>query len=298
MKIRRFNENIERNSLLDEEVLNGFSTKRTGLSNIDCAINDTTGYQFWYKNVKAKVVKMSPDEYLRKVREGFKSDGDVGITDGSLNRIRQAIENGNIIDMPHLDYRNGRLSQEGRNRAWVARELGIDEIPVAIINDVTNQDHEIDAKQILDNAFVGIPYVNSKDEFREMFLQYARTENLHRDVIYGVQESKAFKNKCNKLMSGISESKKSEFNGPPMKAYLVCLAPMTRVVAPEYMSQEDVIQLSVPLLIERLKESPIEDLEEIKDDDEIPFGEKADDYVQQAKYYNEWKNRNTGRFDL
>ena len=282
---------------MDEEVLNGFSTKKTGLSNIDCVINDTTGYQFWYKNIKVKVVKMSPDEYLRKVREGFKSEVDTGISPMSIDLIKQAMKNGNIIDMPHLDYRNGRLSQEGRNRAWVAREMGINEIPVAIINEVTTEDHEMDAKRILDDAFAGISHVNSKDEFMKMFLQYARTENLHRDVIYGVQESKAFKNIYNKLMSGVGESK-SEFNGPPMKAYLVCLAPMTRVVAPEYMSQEDVIQLSVPLLIERLKESPIEDLEEIKDDEEIPFGEKADDYVQQAKYYNEWKNRNTGRFDL
>jgi hypothetical protein len=49
-----------------------FDTKTTGIIGLDDLMEDD-GYNYFYKGVSGEVVMMSPNEYLQKVREGFKT---------------------------------------------------------------------------------------------------------------------------------------------------------------------------------------------------------------------------------
>ena len=93
---------------------------------------------------------------------------------------------------------------------------------------------------------------------------------------------------------------KKQLEGPPMKAYLVTFEPMTRVLAPDYMSEEDVIDLARPLAIRNLREDgSLDHFSEIKDDTVIPFDPTDEkDRKEQERYYDEWKKKNITRFDL
>ena len=95
-----------------------------------------------------------------------------------------------------------------------------------------------------------------------------------------------------------NESKK--ISGPPMKAYLVTFEPMTRVLAPEYMSEEEVIKLAIPKVIKNLRDDGIYDhFSEIKDDTVMPFDPTTpDDLAEQEYYEQEFKKKVNKRFGL
>lgn len=122
-----------------EEVKQVFSDKTTGIVAIDDLLNDD-GYNFFYKGKTATMEYMSPDEYLQRVRDGQKTTDDQNITPQKAQGIKDAINSGNVINAPFLDYTNGRFDQEGRNRAAVAKEMGIEQIPVVVAKDVTFDD--------------------------------------------------------------------------------------------------------------------------------------------------------------
>lgn len=114
-----------------------FSDK-TGMPNYDALldtspleINPAKTIKQYYAEVKGKVgnvVYMSPDEYLSKIPkdEPYKP---------SIERMKGWISEGKKIEMPMLDYSGGGFTQEGRNRAYLAKELGIPKMPVLIVND-------------------------------------------------------------------------------------------------------------------------------------------------------------------
>jgi len=58
--------------------------------------------------VKGEVVMMSPQEYLQKVRDGFKGAKDEGIIDSKKEAINKAIDEGAKINMPFLSYKDGK----------------------------------------------------------------------------------------------------------------------------------------------------------------------------------------------
>jgi hypothetical protein len=100
--------------------------EKTGIFNLDELIG---------KNIKGKtadVVRMTPDEYLARIPE-------VEPTGSSLAFMRKQLSEGKKLSAPSLDFSGKTLSQEGRNRAILAKELGIKEIPVVIVRDSKSQ---------------------------------------------------------------------------------------------------------------------------------------------------------------
>jgi len=158
-----------------------FSVKTIGLSFYDDILNADTenpGYQFFYKGIQARVEMMSPSEYLRRVREGFKTETDENLTESSRKKIMDAIENGNQIDMPFLRYDNGSFSQEGRNRANLARELGERNIPVLVVTNVRQEEKIKKAQEFIDS--ISSEKINTiEDVIDALKSEY----NLHRDAI-------------------------------------------------------------------------------------------------------------------
>jgi len=88
---------------------------------------DLKDYMARVKGLVGEIVYMTPDEYLEKIpyQEQTKS---------SIEYMKAKVDRGEKLPMPWLDYSGGRLSQEGRNRAYLAKELGIPEIPVLVVN--------------------------------------------------------------------------------------------------------------------------------------------------------------------
>ena len=89
-----------------------------------------------------KTEMMTPDEYLRQSWEA--TDGKLGgtyeswlasnkLTDADRAKYVQAMKDGDEFPLPYIDKYKG--SQDGRNRALAAKEAGIEEIPVGIIEE-------------------------------------------------------------------------------------------------------------------------------------------------------------------
>ena len=149
----RFNENA------DDGV---FSTKTTGMSYYDSILNKSgrVGYMYWEKGLEGEIEYMSPEEYLKRVREGFKSEVDSGLFKDSQNKIKKAIKQGEKIDMPVLLYGENRFEQEGRNRAMVAIELGLKKIPVFVGREVSYDMKREKACQIIDETIESLKNQN------------------------------------------------------------------------------------------------------------------------------------------
>jgi len=169
-----------------------FSIEKTQGSGLtDPLVDDVqggSGYFFFQKGIDAKVVMMSPHEYLRKVRQGFKTQKDEGIRGESEKRINEAVDRGDKIDMPYLDYRGGKFSQEGRNRAAVAEKRGEKKIPVLIVNDVTESKKNFKIDEIIKKA------VDAVGEDKAAIGKHIRNvQKLHSDAVWQVEESTQFK---------------------------------------------------------------------------------------------------------
>lgn len=86
------------------------------------------------KGREAHIEFMSPDEYLNSV--GLMSDK--AKNEHSIARIekyKKAAMAGSKFPLPYLDYREGNFSgQEGIHRTIMAKELGIEKIPVVKID--------------------------------------------------------------------------------------------------------------------------------------------------------------------
>jgi len=88
---------------------------------------DLKDYMARVKGLVGEIFYMTPDEYLEKIPTA-------GKTPSSIEYMKSKIAKGEKLPMPWLDYSGSSLSQEGRNRAYLAKELGIDKIPVLVVN--------------------------------------------------------------------------------------------------------------------------------------------------------------------
>lgn len=176
----------------------------TELGNLDDLIKDqpfqgagpyktVKEYMAGYKKRTGKVVMMTPDEYLSKIRYDEP-------TPSSIEFMKKKLAKGEKLAMPSLDYTGGTLEQEGRNRAYLAKELGIEKIPVLVaekipstpqggvkpLNDLfAKKQAEIDAKraqyeQNPNNTPLDITKLNEKyvqqEKLSQRPLPMARTE--------------------------------------------------------------------------------------------------------------------------
>ncbi len=113
-----------------------------------------------YSNMVAYVKHMSPKDYLSecaKIQGTTYEEQLKYISDNNVSKLIGLIESGVKLDMPYLNYYDDL--QEGRHRAKAAMELGIDKIPVLIIDDkgeVANSSDVIwgDVVNIGDNKYI------------------------------------------------------------------------------------------------------------------------------------------------
>ena len=126
-----------------------FSNTTTGMSMYDDVLVDK--HYAKTKQRFPKIVKMSPDQYIETVLEGFNNayikygnneyvktkEQLIESRKSGLDKLREKF--GNVqLDMPMIAYEmqeDGTIdmgAQEGLHRAILAKELGLDEIPVAI----------------------------------------------------------------------------------------------------------------------------------------------------------------------
>ena len=159
-----------------------FNPKKTGISGLDALLKDN-GYNYFYKGVSGEVVMMSPDEYLKRVREGLKTKEDANIIEDKKDAINEAINDGNKIDMPFISTKDGKFSQEGRNRAVVARERGEKLIPVFIEKDVSFDDKIAKGQEYINSA------IKDGATTKEEVLSKLKEQGLHRDGIRFIDDN-------------------------------------------------------------------------------------------------------------
>jgi GNAT superfamily N-acetyltransferase len=97
-----------------------------------------------YEEFGGKLTYMTPDEYLSKVRP-------LELDDVSLENIaslKSHVQSGGKLDPLHI-YKDGK--EDGRHRAYMAKELGIEQIPVALHTEANNlgQNIPMDALSLL-----------------------------------------------------------------------------------------------------------------------------------------------------
>ena len=86
------------------------------------------------KGKEAKMVDISPDQYLQAVDSGFEHGVMSGVEDEKVQRYAAKMKAGETFPALTLDYsRSNRLSQEGRHRALAAKAVGIDSVPVLVV---------------------------------------------------------------------------------------------------------------------------------------------------------------------
>ena len=80
-----------------------------------------------YKNRGGEIVFMSPDDFLSRVRPLTLDDTSID----NIDDLKNHMESGRTLD-PLAIYADGR--EDGRHRAYAAKELGIKKVPVIIFS--------------------------------------------------------------------------------------------------------------------------------------------------------------------
>ncbi len=131
-----------------------FNTETTGMSFYD-ALLDEKQAEYYAKNKKAvgEVLYISPDNYIdfaakgnweeygregtfENFRENTIAQKQTDFGKENIQKLKKIVEEGGKIDMPVLEYyQDGHFrSQEGYHRALMAKELGVEMIPVLVVN--------------------------------------------------------------------------------------------------------------------------------------------------------------------
>ncbi len=123
----------------------------TTIPNIDDIFQDPDYFRT-AKKKEAKIVHMTPEEYIKRSWKGFvqiyRDQGIKPPTEKELLTSRnmelvdeyaEAMKRGDEFPMLSLDYSGGYFSQEGLHRALAAIKAGIKKVPVAIVTSV-NED--------------------------------------------------------------------------------------------------------------------------------------------------------------
>ena len=90
-----------------------------------------------YSNMSARVVNMSPEQYFKycaKIQGTTYEQQFSYLRNEVVDKISNLMDSGVKMDMPYLNFIKGDTSQEGRHRAKAAMDLGINSIPVLIID--------------------------------------------------------------------------------------------------------------------------------------------------------------------
>jgi len=96
-------------------------------------------YQRYSKGREAHVEMMTPQKYFEEIGQNideFKSAGsNYEGPKANINKYKNAALGGDKFAMPWLEYKEGQYDgQEGRNRVAMADVLGMERIPVVVVN--------------------------------------------------------------------------------------------------------------------------------------------------------------------
>lgn len=122
---KEHNVNVSKAGLYDTK---GIFKNTTDISNYDDLLAGRPGGADVSKS--AKVVMMTPDEYLAQIPKSKP-------TQSSIDFMKSKLAKGEKLPMPTLDYSGGGFTQEGRNRAYLAKELGVTEMPVLKVENLS-----------------------------------------------------------------------------------------------------------------------------------------------------------------
>jgi hypothetical protein len=99
------------------------------------------------KGIEARIIYMSPDDYMKACaigrhegRGGSLADEYASLSENLVNEYAEKMRAGEEFPMPVLEYKIGdykgkqyiSANQEGRNRAMAAKKIGMEKIPVLI----------------------------------------------------------------------------------------------------------------------------------------------------------------------
>jgi len=109
-------------------------------------------YQEIKKGLNAHIEYMTPDEYMNRigdidVKSYLEEDSrrPIPISRERIDLYKQDALRGDKFAMPWIDYRDGKYEgQEGRHRAIMAKELGVEKMPVVIVNRTSGEENESD----------------------------------------------------------------------------------------------------------------------------------------------------------
>lgn len=117
------------------EFTNDIFTNKTGMPTYDDMLL-SPDYFAREKGKVFKIIKMSPDEYLAHCQQGF-GEGNFTPEENLVKDYAQRVKEGSKMPMPVLTYELSEhgtdFSQEGRHRAYVAKALGVNVMPVMIV---------------------------------------------------------------------------------------------------------------------------------------------------------------------
>jgi hypothetical protein len=143
-----------RDYILESTEIDMFDRSTMGASGYD-EIMKNPEYFKKEKGIDYKIIDMTPDEYLKTVKDyqfkGFvKSNPDKDIKtlkdywyknhdwrdEDNIQKYIKAVHQGSKFPLPYLVHHNdGGFSQEGRHRAEVAKRVGLTHIPVVVIDE-------------------------------------------------------------------------------------------------------------------------------------------------------------------
>lgn len=189
---------ITEESVDNKTSLNGISLIKTGTPFLDQMIENPS-YYFFNKQIEARIEIMSPQEYLDKcgIMQNNKDDIENSsvISQENLKKYADKIKSGEIFPLPYLDYSS--KGQEGRHRAIVLKRLGVQEMPVLIINKVSDTIISTYSKFIKNNY-------NTFEEANKFILKnlkFKLDERSFNDIIKGyINEATNNKHKFGCLM--------------------------------------------------------------------------------------------------
>lgn len=150
----------------------------------------TTGTSHWdnlLSKGEVEIIRMTPDEYMSEVLDiqGLTMEETMrAIPEGLSSEYAKRMKEGEKAPTPILDYVEG--TQEGRARALAAKQLGIEEIPVAVRKKpVTNIDFQTGLKEPVELSTEKSPFRETpkrtqimKEVYEEKASQVAQSPEL------------------------------------------------------------------------------------------------------------------------
>lgn len=175
-----------REGLLNENSCDIFKLE-TGLDIYDTMLKKPL-YSLVDKWFIAKIVYMSPKEYLSIVASGFGNQlkDQIEWVEKSPNKVKELMDkmkNGTKINMVH--YQKDTENQEGRHRAYAAWKLKCDKIPVLEISEIDIEKRDEIVKKLGNKSFEEVNSIFKEEGYRKgiTMLGYNTMKRIYNQLV-------------------------------------------------------------------------------------------------------------------